>query len=67
MLRDELRGHAVNLGRGLADDLDVADNPILNQRVPLKGINVRQGLNVGGRALDGFGDVRKVILDADAS
>jgi len=67
MLRDELRGHAVNLGRGLADDLDVADNPILNQRVPLKGINVRQALNVAGRALDGFGDVRKVILDADAS
>jgi hypothetical protein len=33
MPRDEVRGHAVNVAGGLADDLDVPDNPILNQRV----------------------------------
>jgi len=30
MLDSELRGHNVNLAHGLADNLDVADNRILN-------------------------------------
>jgi hypothetical protein len=33
MLRNEVRGHAGNLVRGLADDLDVADNRILHLRI----------------------------------
>jgi hypothetical protein len=57
MLRDEVRGHMINLGRGLADDLDVADNPILNQRVLPECFKALQRLNVAGRARNGFGNM----------
>ena len=44
MLFDEFRRGAVDLVYGLANDLDVADNRVLNLRVLLKRCEVRNGL-----------------------
>jgi hypothetical protein len=41
MLLDEVRGCAGDLVHGLADDLDVSNDGILNLRVRLKGLEVR--------------------------
>jgi hypothetical protein len=46
MLFDEVRGSAVDPVHGLADDLDVSNNGILNLRVRLKGFEVRYGPKV---------------------
>ena len=63
MLRDELRGHAVDAVHGLADDLDIADNRILHLRVLLERGAVGQRLNIGARAPNGFGNVLEIILN----
>lgn len=46
MLLDKVRRNAVDLVHGLADDLDVANNGVLNLRVLLKSCEVRHRLKV---------------------
>ena len=43
MLLDEVRRGTVDLVHSLADDLDVANNRVLNLRVLLEGFEVRYG------------------------
>lgn len=54
MLLDEVGRGEVDLVHGFADDLDVADNRILNLRVLMKGLQVDNGLKIGARPLDRF-------------
>jgi hypothetical protein len=48
---------AGDVAHGLTDNFDVAHNRILNLRVLLECLNVRQGLDVAGRSRDRLGDV----------
>ena len=47
MLFDEVWCGALNLADGFANDLDVADNRVLNLPVLLKGIEIWHGLEIG--------------------
>jgi hypothetical protein len=69
MLFDEVRCGAVDLVHGLADDLDIADNRILDLRVLSKGREIRNGLKIACRPLTRFGNVFEIIFDVapDAS
>jgi len=55
---------AVDLVNGLADDLYVADNRVLNLPILLKGLEVWYGLKVACRPVNRFRNVFQIIFDA---
>jgi hypothetical protein len=61
---NEIGGYAVNVIDRLADNLDVADNRILNLWVLFECFDVLQGLKIAGRSRDSLGNVPEIIFDA---
>jgi len=64
MLCDEVRRGAVDLVNGLADDLYVANNRVLNLPILLKGLEVWYGLKVACRPVKRFRNVFEIFFDA---
>ncbi len=54
----------MNLAHGFADDLDVADNRILNLRILLKGCEVWHGLKIADRPVNRFRNVLQIVFDS---
>jgi len=63
MLFDEVWCGALNLADGFANDLDVADNRVLNLPVLLKGFEVWHGLKIAGCAVDGFRNMFQIVFN----
>ncbi len=63
MLSDEVRGCAGDLVHGLADDLEVSNNGILNLPVGSKGLKVRYRLKVACHSVNRFGNVFQIVFD----
>jgi len=62
MLFDEVWCGALNLADGFANDLDVADNRVLNLPVLLKGFEVWHRLKIAGCAVDGFRNMFQIVF-----
>jgi hypothetical protein len=61
MLFDEVWRRVLNLAHGFANDLDVADNRVLNLPVLLKGIEIWHGLEIACCAVDGFDNMLQMF------
>src|SRR5271168_1676520 len=56
--------HRLNFTCGLADDLEIADNGILNERTPIESRQV-EAFHIGFDALNSRNDVLDIILNAE--